>query len=104
MKCRKCQSETPPVRNFCGECGARLEVICPNCAASNPPHFTFCGVCGLNLGSSAVAAPPTDLSFDEKLCRIQKYLACKSEKAETVFQDMRMEYWLAKAQEALARL
>ncbi|MCD4676584.1 MAG: hypothetical protein K8S18_11415 [Desulfobacula sp.] len=23
---------------FCGECGAKLEQVCPNCSGSNPPQ------------------------------------------------------------------
>jgi class 3 adenylate cyclase/tetratricopeptide (TPR) repeat protein len=74
MKCRKCQFENPAGMNFCGHCSASLELICPNCNASNPPHFTFCGACGHDLTSPAEATSPKDLSFDEKLAKIQKYL------------------------------
>ncbi len=59
---------------FCGECGTKLELVCPNCNASNPPHFKFCGECGHNLTSPEHSRPPKDLSFDEKLAKIQKYL------------------------------
>jgi len=34
---------------FCGECGARLERICPKCNFPNPPQFKFCGECGQKL-------------------------------------------------------
>jgi len=34
---------------FCGECGAKLEKVCPECHFSNPPSFKFCGECGFDL-------------------------------------------------------
>ena len=73
MQCPKCQFENPEGIKFCGECGAKLERFCPNCNSTNPPNFKFCGECGHNLMVSA-KTPPTDLSFDEKLTKIQKYL------------------------------
>jgi len=58
---------------FCGECGAKLEKICPHCNSSNPPQFKFCGECGhdLTLPSTPI---PKELSFEEKLAKIQRYL------------------------------
>jgi class 3 adenylate cyclase len=44
---------------FCGQCGTRLEMICPECAFSNPPDFKFCGQCGHDL---ITPAPPIDPS------------------------------------------
>jgi class 3 adenylate cyclase/tetratricopeptide (TPR) repeat protein/ribosomal protein L40E len=74
MKCPKCQFENPPSVKFCGECGAKLEQVCSNCNAPNPPQFKFCGECGHSLTSPAASHPLKDLSFDEKLAKIQKYL------------------------------
>ncbi len=73
MKCPKCQTENPENLKFCGECGAKLEKICPHCNSSNPPQFKFCGECGhdLTLPSKPI---PKELSFDEKLAKIQQYL------------------------------
>ncbi|MBM4307744.1 MAG: zinc ribbon domain-containing protein, partial [Deltaproteobacteria bacterium] len=73
MKCQKCQFENSENLKFCGECGAKLEKICPHCNSSNSPQFKFCGECGhdLTLASKPI---PEELSFDEKLARIQKYL------------------------------
>jgi len=48
MKCPKCQFENAEGIKFCGECGNKLDV----------PAETF----------------PKDLSFDEKIAKIQKYL------------------------------
>jgi len=73
MKCPKCQTENSENLKFCGECGAKLEKICPHCNSSNPPQFKFCGECGhdLTLPSKPI---PKELSFDEKLAKIQRYL------------------------------
>jgi hypothetical protein len=73
MKCSKCQFENPERIKFCGECGAKLERICPSCNSANPPRFKFCGGCGHDLRKPK-EAPTKDLSFDEKLTKIQKYL------------------------------
>src|SRR5438132_1710226 len=54
-----------PEREFCGECGGRVEAVCPSCQASNPPGQKFCGECGAALAgkpASVEVAParPTD--------------------------------------------
>jgi class 3 adenylate cyclase/predicted ATPase len=58
---------------FCGKCGDKLERICPECNFSNPPQFAFCGKCGHNLTTPSEPVVK-DLSFDEKLDKIQRYL------------------------------
>ena len=73
MKCPKCKFENPEGIKFCGECGAKLEKVCPNCKSSSPPNLKFCGECGHNLSISSEPLPK-ELSFDEKLSKIQKYL------------------------------
>ena len=73
MQCSKCQFENPKEIKFCGECGAKLERLCPSCNSSSPPNFKFCGECGHKL-DIPVETSPKDLSFDEKLTKIQKYL------------------------------
>jgi hypothetical protein len=73
LKCSKCQLDYPEGMKFCGECGAKLEKLCPGCGHSNPPQFKFCGECGQPLAQPAVK-PPKDLSFDEKLAKIHRYL------------------------------
>jgi len=73
MKCSKCNIDNPDGVKFCGECGTKLEKVCPKCNYSNPPQFKFCGDCGHNL---TIPSEPTrrELSFDEKIEKIQKYL------------------------------
>ena len=58
---------------FCGECGAKVEKICSKCNFVNPPQFKFCGECGHDLTLPSEPALK-DLSFDEKLEKIQRYL------------------------------
>jgi len=73
MRCPKCQTENPEGLKFCVECGKRLEIICPKCGFSNSPTFKFCGECGHNL---TLPSKPIlkELSFEEKLAKIQRYL------------------------------
>ncbi len=73
MKCPKCQFENPEGIQFCGKCGTKFEKICPQCNFSNPPEFEFCGKCGHDLAIPS-EQPPRDLSLDEKLEKIQRYL------------------------------
>jgi class 3 adenylate cyclase len=75
MKCPKCQFENPDDSVFCGECGSslELEVICPNCGSKPPQGFKFCNKCGHNL-TLPTEPTPKDLSFDEKIDKIQRYL------------------------------
>ena len=73
MKCPKCQFENPEMRKFCRECGVKLILLCPKCNSENFPGDKFCGECGHNL--TVPSEPrPKDLSFDEKIDRIQSYL------------------------------
>jgi class 3 adenylate cyclase len=60
MKCVKCQFENPDGMKFCGECGAKMEKICPQCNFSNPPGFKFCGECGYDLRKPEEALPRDD--------------------------------------------
>ncbi len=73
MKCPQCQFDNPDGVKFCGECGSKLERACPKCLTPNPPLFKFCGECGHELAVHS-SAPRIDLSFEEKLDNIQRYL------------------------------
>jgi len=73
MKCPKCQFENSEGLKFCVECGNKLETICSNCGFGNAPSFKFCGECGQDLTLPSEPTPK-DLSFDEKIDKIQRYL------------------------------
>jgi class 3 adenylate cyclase/tetratricopeptide (TPR) repeat protein len=73
MKCPKCQSENPGDAKFCNNCANKLEFICPECGKANPPGSKFCNECAHTLTPPSEPALK-DLSFDEKLEKIQKYL------------------------------
>jgi len=73
MKCSKCQSDNREGVKFCEECGAKFETECPECKAKIPIGKKFCGECGYNLSLLSEPAPK-DLSFNEKLNKIQRYL------------------------------
>jgi len=73
MKCPQCQTENPDTKKFCRECGAKLSLACPKCESEVLPGDRFCGECGHNL-TIPPEPPPKDLSFDEKIDKIQRYL------------------------------
>jgi ribosomal protein L40E len=61
MRCSKCDTNNPPVNNFCARCGNALTKPCAKCKTENPPTSDFCGKCGAALPDSAgsVAARST---------------------------------------------
>ena len=73
MKCPSCQSENPGEAKFCNHCGKKIELVCPECGKLNPSGSRFCNECGHNLSLPSEPSPK-DLSFDEKLAKIQRYL------------------------------
>jgi hypothetical protein len=77
MRCPRCQFGNREGARFCIECGNKLEIVCLKCSHLNPPESKFCEKCGseLSLPSSQV---PKELSFDEKITKIQKYLPPRS--------------------------
>ena len=73
MLCPKCHFDNADGMNFCGKCGTKLEIFCPHCNFGNPGGYDFCGKCGYKLSFPSETVSK-DLSFDEKLTKIQKYL------------------------------
>jgi hypothetical protein len=73
MKCPKCHHENPEDGKFCNGCGHKLELACPECGKVNPPGSRFCNECGHDLTIPSEPTPK-DLSFDEKIDKIQRYL------------------------------
>jgi class 3 adenylate cyclase len=74
MRCPECQTELPDTARFCSECGRKIEIGCPQCGNPNPAASKFCLECGHDLRTPSAAALPKNLSSDEKLAKIQKYL------------------------------
>ena len=73
MKCSKCQFGNPEAAKFCIECGNPMEFHCPQCGAITPPTGKFCMECGHDLTTPSKPIPK-DLSLDEKIDKIQRYL------------------------------
>jgi len=73
MKCPKCGEENRTGANFCVECGSKLILTCAQCDHPNLPGSKFCEKCGFKL-VELTAPISRELSYDEKLRNIQKYL------------------------------
>ena len=73
MECPKCQFDNREGAKFCNECGHKFQLTCPECGSINRVDSKFCDECGSNL-NFPIKQTPKDLSFDEKLTKIQKYL------------------------------
>ena len=73
MKCPKCQFDNREGAKFCGKCRAKLLWVCSQCNSENPPENNFCDECGHDF---TLPSEPTskELSFDEKIDKIQRYL------------------------------
>jgi Double zinc ribbon len=75
MICPKCQAENNEAAKFCSECGHKFEIKCPRCGHSVIPSAKFCEDCGQPLSGLRASKPTSkNLTFDEKLSKIQKYL------------------------------
>jgi len=73
MKCPNCQFENREGAKFCNECGFKFDLTCPACGTTNRVGSKFCDECGSEL-RLPIEQAPIDLSFDEKITKIQKYL------------------------------
>ena len=73
MQCSKCQIDNPEGSIFCRDCGCKFQHSCPQCNKAILPDDKFCNTCGHNLTHPADPAPK-ELSFDEKITKLQKYL------------------------------
>jgi len=72
MKCPNCGFDNFDKAKYCNECGKEIEIFCPKYGTSNPIGSKFCYECGHNLAQPKELIPK-ELSFDEKLEKIQKY-------------------------------
>ena len=73
MKCPNCGVKNRGGANFCIECGNKLEITCAQCNHLNLPASKFCEKCGFKLIEPSEKSS-RELSYDEKLKNIQKYL------------------------------
>jgi class 3 adenylate cyclase/pimeloyl-ACP methyl ester carboxylesterase len=94
MKCPRCQHENPLGQKFCGECGARLALVCASCGASNTPGQKFCGECGTGLGSEAAGRPASPESYTpkhlvERILTSKTALEGERKQVTVLFADMR---------------
>lgn len=74
MECVRCKFKNRKGAKFCKNCGAKLELVCPSCGYSCDSDSAFCDECGHDLRSPTTPALPKNLSFDDKLTKIQTYL------------------------------
>src|SRR5215469_10522780 len=65
MRCPSCNTENPPTKRFCLQCGFRLEGRCPQCGVENPAGARFCGDCGTRLSSSPLSLSGTAHDQDQ---------------------------------------
>ena len=80
---------------FCGECGARLESLCPSCRVANPPANKFCSECG-GASHSGAAAPQftspeayTPKHLAEKILTSKGALEGERKQVTVLFADMK---------------
>ena len=98
MKCPKCQFDNPDGIKFCGECGAKLERLCPDCGHSNPPvGFKFCGECGQprkaprnpHLDAPPAPQPYTPKHLAEKILTSKGALEGERKQVTVLFADLK---------------
>jgi class 3 adenylate cyclase/tetratricopeptide (TPR) repeat protein len=95
MKCRRCEHENPVGVKFCGECGARLEWLCPVCRASNPPANKFCHECGVPLtgdgGAAKLSSPHAHIPkhLAEKILNSKSALEGERKQVTVLFADLK---------------
>jgi hypothetical protein len=67
MKCARCSQENPVGAQFCGQCGAQLDVLCVACQKSNSPANKFCHRCGqrLTTGGGPVSTAKAGIMLDD---------------------------------------
>ena len=70
MRCPKYESDNRERVNFCEECGAKFELVCPACKAKISLGKTILGGCDQNLTFPSEHAPQ-EISFDQKYKRFK---------------------------------
>jgi class 3 adenylate cyclase len=54
MRCANCDTNNPPVNNFCSQCGSALVETCAKCGAENPASSNYCSNCGALLADGPI--------------------------------------------------
>ena len=73
MQCPKCQTENPAGKKFCRKCGTKLLLSVLIAKPKMTMKIAFAANAANTLGVPAEPTPK-ELTFDEKLQKIQKYL------------------------------
>jgi class 3 adenylate cyclase/tetratricopeptide (TPR) repeat protein len=95
MQCPRCQRENPVSAEFCGECGARLEMVCAACGAGNPHANKFCHSCGGSLTRGPVAPKSvspetyTPRHLAERILTSREALAGERKQITVLFADIK---------------
>ncbi|HLL29268.1 MAG TPA: adenylate/guanylate cyclase domain-containing protein [Xanthobacteraceae bacterium] len=53
MRCPECEQDNPRSNVYCERCGVRLVAKCSRCGHGNTPTAQFCGACGASLNVKA---------------------------------------------------
>jgi hypothetical protein len=105
MQCSRCQHENPSGVKFCGECGARLKLLCPSCREANPPTNKFCGQCGAALVQSGTRSRFTSPHAYTRRHLVDEILTSESALEGSPKQiTVQMGLWLEKAEAELKEL
>lgn len=66
MQCPQCHSDNRDAVNFCEECGAKLQLVCPRCGVGVPLERKFCGQCGQALAAAATTGGMSPVVIGER--------------------------------------
>ena len=100
MRCPRCHTEDPHDAAFCGECGARLELLCVACGTTNRLGARYCKTCGQPLvdaeegervASDPSVAPHTSTPrhLSEKILASQASLEGERKQVTVLFADFK---------------
>ncbi len=93
MKCPRCQAENVEGAQFCEDCGARLEAICPSCGQPVDTRKRFCRSCGATLTTAAIRFPSpqayTPKHLAEKILTSKGALEGERKQVTVLFADLK---------------
>ena len=85
MKCTKCGTDNPANQKFCGECGSKLEKLCPFCHEPVNPSAEFCLHCGEYITNTVEEKASVIAHKDELVLIAAK--TCPNCKMASIFLD-----------------